>query len=303
MGGSDESRRRVTEVAGAQHGAVAHRQLLACGLSARQVEVMRARGALTNLHTGVYLLGPFEHPHTREMAAVLACGPGAVLSHRSAARLYRVLPSPAPDGLIDVSVSGRHVAGERGIQIHRSDRLGAHHRGELEGIPVTAPPRTLVDLAGCCGAAELEAAVAEAFALRHTNRAQMVAALDEHCGRRGIRALRALFEHGSAPKRTRSKPERTLLGLIRAAGLPEPLTNQRIGPWEVDMYWPDAGLVVEVDAYSTHSSPWAFERDRRKSAALADRGLSVHRVTALEIRNRPEVAVAQVRRRLARVSS
>ena len=195
---------------------------------------------------------------------MLACGPGAVLSHRSAARLYRVLPSPAPDGLIDVSVSGRHVAGERGIRIHRSDRLGAHHRGELEGIPVTAPPRTLVDLAGCCGAAELEAAVAEAFALRHTNRAQMVAALDEHRGRRGIRALRALFEHGSAPKRTRSKPERTLLGLIRAAGLPEPLTNQRIGRWEVDITGPTR------DSWS-RSMPIRPTRRRGRSSGTAER--------------------------------
>ena len=263
---------------------------------------MRARAELTDLHTGVYLLGPFEHPHTREMAAVLACGPGAVLSHRSAAHLYRVVAS-GRSGSIDVCVPGRHVAGERGIRVHRSDRLAAYETAEHEAIPVTAAARTLVDLASCCWAEELEAAVAEAFALGLTTRAEVVGAIAEHRGRRGIRALRALFEDGGGPRRTRSKPERTLLSLIRAAGLPVPLTNERIGPWEVDMYWPDAGLVVEVDAYSTHSSPWAFERDRRKSAALADRGLSVHRVTALEIRNRPEVAVAQVRRHLARLSS
>jgi very-short-patch-repair endonuclease len=140
-------------------------------------------------------------------------------------------------------------------------------------------------------------AVSEAFALRLTNRSVLLNAVRRAGRRRGVRRLRMLLE-GDGPKRTRSRPERRLLSLIRRAGLPEPQTNFRIGRWEVDFYWPEYRLVVEVDAYSTHSSPRAFERDRRKDADLQDRGLVVHRVSANRIRDEPQSILAGVRRRM-----
>jgi very-short-patch-repair endonuclease len=101
-----------------------------------------------------------------------------------------------------------------------------------------------------------------------------------------------------AVRGTRSAPERKLLVAIRRAQLPEPETNAGIGRWEVDMYWPDHGLVVEVDGYAAHSSPWAFERDRRKAAELEDRGLYVRRVSALQVRDQLDLVVARIRNAL-----
>ncbi len=145
-----------------------------------------------------------------------------------------------------------------------------------------------------CPAIVLERAVAEAFALRLANRASLLRAIVP--GRRGAARLRSLLDAG--PRRTRSHPERRLLAGVLAAGLPEPLTNHRIGPWEVDLYWPAHGLVVEVDGYAAHSSPTAFERDRRKDADLTRRGLTVQRFSANQIRDSLDQAVGWVAARL-----
>jgi very-short-patch-repair endonuclease len=146
---------------------------------------------------------------------------------------------------------------------------------------------------------DLERAVAEAFALRLVGRAQILRELDRLGPRPGTRALRRLLDAADGPARTRSRPERKLLALIRAAGLPEPETNVRVGRWQVDFLWPDVGFVVEVDAYSTHSSPWAFERDRRKSAELGDLGLTVQRVTPGQLDLDATSTVSRIRRTLA----
>jgi very-short-patch-repair endonuclease len=210
------------------------------------------------------------------MAAVLACGRTAALSHRSAACLFELLPHPARPGPIDVTTTAGHSGRHESIDLHRARALAGHEIRCRHGIPVTSPNRTILDLAGCATDAELEAAVAEAFAHRLTNRAALARAIVP--GRRGAARLRALLDAG--PRHTRSIPERRLLEAIRAAGLPEPLANHRIGPWEVDLYWPEHRLVVEVDGYAAHSSPRAFERDRRKDAELTAHGLTVQRFVA-----------------------
>lgn len=294
MGGLSTARRIIGWYARRQRGVVGRTQLVEAGVSVRTIEGLLRRGELRRVFPSVYDSSPVPIPHGREFAAVLACGPGAALSHWSAAHLYELLPHPAQQAPVHVTApSVRHRYS--GIEAHQCSLL-PHERRERHGVTVTSPVRTLIDLAGCAQPEDLESAVAEAIALKLTTAPHLIRALDRYRGRRGVATLRALLDAG--PRRTRSTPERQLLRLIRAAGLPEPLTNHRIGPWEVDMYWPDARLVVEVDAYSTHSSPRAFERDRHKSADLADRGLTVHRVTAEVIRRSPEPAVAQVRRRL-----
>ena len=124
--------------------------------------------------------------------------------------------------------------------------------------------------------------------------------IDLHPHRSGVRALRALLEAGHAPARTRSPPEERLLTLMRGAGLPEPEVNARLGPWEVDFLWRERRLVVEVDGYASHSSPQAFERDRRKTAELQDAGLLVHRVSAKMV---GEACIAPIARLLERAGS
>jgi very-short-patch-repair endonuclease len=113
--------------------------------------------------------------------------------------------------------------------------------------------------------------------------------------------LAALLD-ASPPARTRSRPERLLLDAIRRAGLPEPETNVKIGRWEVDFLWRDPGLVVEVDAYSTHSSPRAFERDRRKDAELTTLGLTVQRFSADTVRDDVSSVIAWIAARRAAAS-
>jgi very-short-patch-repair endonuclease len=247
----------------------------------------------------VYRVGPVEGAHTFEMAAVLACGEDSTISHRSAVCLYELLPYPAEPGPVHVTRRGDHRRGRPGIVVHETSGLLPHEVRYRHGIPVTAPIRTLIDFAADCTDEELERAVAEAFALNLTQRAPLLEEVKRQRGRRGTARLRSLLD-GDGPKRTRSAPERTLLAHLRAAGVEEPETNARLGKWEVDLYWPEHRLVAEVDAYSTHSSPWAFERDRRKTAELEERGLKVHRVTKARLDHEPAVVVAEIQRRIAR---
>lgn len=264
---------------------------------------MLARGEAVHVSLGVYLLGPELTRAGRALAAVIACGEGALLSHHAAAYLYEILPHPAQPGPIDVTVTARHRGRRAGIRLHRSRSIRHYERRMRDAIPVTSPVRTLLDLAGCCAPSELEAAVAEAFALHLTNRGALLKAVAGARGRRGVAKLRALLDGDNRPARTRSPPERRLLRLLRDAGAAEPEANVRIGRWEVDLYWPRAGLVVEVDAYATHSSPWAFERDRQKTAELQDLGLTVCRASRRQIDDEPDLTVARIRRRLAELSA
>ncbi len=283
-------------MASRQNGVVSREQLEHLGITRRVMEGMLGRGELRSLFRGTYLVGPVMTMLAREAAAVLVCGATAVLSHRSAAFLYELHATRPVD--VDVTVVSRHPRRHRGIRLHRTGGLASHEIRHRSNIPVTAPPRTLIDLAASFSPTDLEGAVAEAFALRLTNRSQLLRALDRAGPRRGTASLRRLLDAPGGPRRTRSKPERRLLTLIRDAGLPEPETNVRIGRWEVDFFWREAGFVLEVDAYSTHSSPWAFERDRRKSAELEDLGLRVHRVTSHQLGLDPNPTIGRVRREL-----
>ncbi len=270
---------------------VSFEQLRGGGLSRRQVEGLVERGELSRLHRGVFRVGPIPLLYSKEVAAVLACGPNAVLSHRSAAVVYRLLGDEK--GPIHVTTIGPHRRGDSGIAIHKTSSLKRHEIRERHGIRITAPIRTLIDLSPTCPDLLLEQALAEAFALRLTNRAALLRGIEAAGPRRGVARLRRLLD--AEPRRTRSNPELILLRAIRGAGLPEPETNVKIGGWEVDFFWREAGLVVEVDAYSTHSSPWAFERDRRKDAELAAIGLGVQRFTADRVRHDLDFVLAWLR--------
>lgn len=193
------------------------------------------------------------------MAAVLACGPGAVLSHRAAAALWEL--APAPGGPVDVTAPTRH--GLPGIRCHRCRRLESDDVTVIDGIPVTSITRTIADLAGILSLQRLRTALEaaqrrELLDFRRLGRVR---------GRRGATVLRhALAElHDEAPW-TQSGLERLLLEGIRAAGLPEPQCNVPVDGFVVDYYWPDHELVVEVDSYGFHRSRRSFEDDRRRDA-------------------------------------
>ena len=201
------------------------------------------------------------------MAAVLACGPDAVLSHRSAAALWRIQPRwPAR---IDVTAPSRR----------RHPNLRIHHSPDAEstmhhGIPVTTPARTLLDLADVLDDRALTRALNEAQVLRLTAPAHLTTFLTSHPGRRTSRLAREL-----SATATRSHLEDDFLRFLRRHRLPIPELNQHIAGHEVDAVWRDRRLVAELDGYAFHHTRHAFEHDRDRDADLLDAGFSTLRIT------------------------
>jgi very-short-patch-repair endonuclease len=219
-----------------------------------------------------------------------------VFSHRSAAWLWRLLP--AATGRVELTVAGRDSRSRPGIRVHRVRDLDRREIRKLGGIPITSPARTIFDLAAAVTPRELARALAEAYARRLVRRSELASLLARRPSRPGTRALRALLDDGP-PALTRSQAEERLLALIRAAELPSPEANVRIGRHEVDFLWRDKRLALEVDGFAFHSSRAAFERDRRRDAELGTRGYRVTRVTWRQIVDEPEALVARLAASLA----
>ena len=247
----------------------------------------------------MYLVGVVVPPHAREMAAVLACGPGAFLSHRSAAGLWQLLPHPAASHPLSVTVSARDPGAKPGIAIHRVRTVLADETTTRHRIPVTTPARTLLDLATDASTRDLEQAVAEAHVRNRARRNQLLSLVERHPRHRGAARLRDLLHADHDPALTRSKAERRLLELIRAARLPHPDVNVRVGDYVVDLLWPAARVVVEVDGLAYHSSARAFERDHRREVDLAAEGFQVIRVSRHQIVNEPEASLVRIAQALA----
>jgi very-short-patch-repair endonuclease len=290
-----ERHRAIAALGARQHGVVSRRQLLALGLGPDAIDRRIRSGLVRRLHRGVYLLGTVLGPHSREFAAVLAYGPGAALSHRSAASLWGLLPysTPAP---IDVTARGGDPRGRPGIALHRALLIPAELRTRHR-IPVTSPARTLLDLAAI-SPRDLERALTEAYARGVVRRRELQALITRRRRHRGARRLRALTE--APPALTRSEAERRFLALVRKASLPAPEVNVRLEAYEVDFLWRPQRLIVEVDGYAFHSSRRAFEDDRRRDADLAARGFHVIRITWWQIISEPEAVVGRLAQALAR---
>jgi very-short-patch-repair endonuclease len=232
------------------------------------------------------------------MAVVLACGAGSAVSHRSAAVVWHLLPA-ADDAEIDVTVPAKGRRRRPGLRIHRSTRLSPQDVRHFRGLPVTAPWRTLVDLAETGSNRELERATHEALTRRLLNASRLLSEIDRYRGRRGAGRLKELLERGDPVTITRSEAEERFLALVRAGGLPAPEVNVRIHGHEVDFLWREQRLVVEVDGFQFHSTRSAFERDRRRDAELQSAGLRVLRVTWRQVSDAPYATLAHVVRALA----
>jgi len=289
----------IARLAARQHGLVTRAQLLRAGLSSRQVERCVAAARLRPVHRGVYQVGPLPLPRAREMAAVLACGANAYLSHRSAAAVWGLLPSDAPSP-VHVLVVGRDGGRRPGIVAHRVSRLRRSEVTRIEAIPITTPTRTLLDLAATVSARELEQALAEAMARRLVSRAALRSATSRRARCRGIGVLRRLLEDPVGPALARSEAEERFLALIRKAQIPGPEANAWVAGHQVDFVWRAERLVVEVDGRAFHSSARSFERDRRRDADLAALGFRVIRVTWNRIVHEPEALLVRLAQALAR---
>jgi very-short-patch-repair endonuclease/predicted transcriptional regulator of viral defense system len=276
--------RELMALAARRHGVVTVEDLAAAGVGPRGIARRVADGRLRRLHRGVFLVGPLIGPLTYEMAAAIACGPGAALSHRSAAALWRI--RPAWHGPIEITVAGSQPRSRRGITVHRSRSLEATRR---QGVPVTTPARTLLDIAALISERDLARAVEEAQVLRLVTPRALMGQVGR--GRPGAASLRAAVHAQFEPSLTRSEAEALLLELVRGAGLPAPETNARLLGHEVDFLWRGAKLVVEVDGFAYHSTREAFERDRRRDARLQAAGYRVVRFTYRQIVSEPGAVI------------
>ena len=286
--------RRIAELAARQHGLITHEQLLALGLSASGIAKRLRRGALYRVHRGVYAV---RYPTlTRQgewLAAVLAVGDGAALSHASAAALWELLPQRTPR--IDVTVAtpgGR--SRRRLIVVHRM-LLDQAEVTVRDGVPVTTVVRTLLDLADVLPQRRLERALDEASYLGFD-----LARLSPRWGRRGYGKLtRVLRAHELGSTWTRSELEEAMLAVCRRAGLPRPKVNTEVEGKEVDFHWPSHRLVVETDGWRSHGRRTAFERDRVRDALLVEAGWRVIRITKRRLAAEPGAVAAQLSRLLA----
>jgi very-short-patch-repair endonuclease len=260
----------VARIAARQHGVVTAEQLQIAGLSWGGIRRRAAAGRLHRIHRGVYAVGHSAlSQEGRWLAAVLACGDGAVLSHRSAAALWKIA---RPTDVIDVTVSGPGGrAKRRGINLHRSRTLFSSDSTQRSGIPVTKPARTLEDLRRTVSHKELAVAVREA------------------------EFLRLPIGERLAPDGTRSELEARLLRICRRHRLPRPLVNARVGPFAVDFLWRAQRLIVEVDGWESHRTRSAFEGDRARDARLKVLGYEVVRFTWRQIASDPAPVAGTIR--------
>ena len=289
--------RRISVLAARQHGVASREQLLSLGLGNDGIHKRVRAGRLHRVHRGVYAVG---HPRLTAyglfLAAVLTCGGGALLSHASAAKLWR-LPWKQT-ARVNVTVPGRGGRSTRPrILIHRA-AIRPGDASSKDGIPVTSPARALLDLAATATARDLDRATNEARVLRLVTDPSLDEQFSRYPRHRGTRALREATR--TDPALTRSEAERRLLDLIRAARLPAPETNVRLRGYEVDFLWREQRLVVEVDGYAFHSSRRSFERDRRKDRELHAEGYLVLRITWRELADEREAVVATLSAALTR---
>jgi very-short-patch-repair endonuclease len=287
----------IGQLARRSHGVVTRRQLLAAGVSRREIAHRLATGALLQEHRGVYRVGHrAPSVEARYLAAVLACGDGALLSGRAAAHIWGLVKGAAPPPEVTAPTEGRVP----GVTTRRSRSRTADattHRG----IPITTVPFTLVALAAQLSIDGLARACHEAGVRYDTTPRQVDEVLLRRPNAPGTRRLRAVL-HGDANV-TLSKLERRFLELLQSEGLELPRTNRPAGTRRVDCRWPHHRLTVELDGYRYHRSRHAWEQDRRREREAHARGDDFRRYTYGDVFEQPALMLAELRALLPRLAS
>lgn len=270
----------IAHRAAQQWGILSAEELRECGLSNKAISGRARNGRLHRMHRGVYAVGHANPPlEGRWLAAVKACGPGAVLSHYSAAALWDLVDWDSR--CVEVTVSGTASRAHPSIRVHRTQSLPSRDRSRRKEIPVTAPARTLLDLSGVLGPRSLRRAVRLALVANRVTLRQLAEVLGRAGRRRGVRALGRIVAGGHVP--TRSELEDIVLDLLLQGGFVRPDVNvplvrdgRRVIP---DFRWPKQRLVVEADGAAWHDNPIAREDDAERQALLEAHGERVMRVS------------------------
>ncbi len=298
MRSKGQPRSALAALAERQHGVVSIRQLRGpLGYSASAVARAVRDGRLHRLHRGVSAVGHrLLSPRGECLGAVLAVGTGSLLSYRSAAWLWglsRQLPHP-----FDVTAASAHRQAPSGVRVHRARHLLEPDRGLIDNVPLTSLPRTLLDYASAVRFEQLQRAIERAEELELFDLVAADELLNRTAGHPGHRRLqRALELYRPAPF-TRSGIERYFLELVEGAGLPKPVTGFNELGHELDVYWPEEGLVVELDIFETHGTREAFERDRLRQEDLLLDGIRSTRVTGPRLEREPRRVIERVARLL-----
>lgn len=289
----------IAALAGRQYGVVRRDQLVEIGLSEPEIDYRVAIGRLRVIHPGVYAVGHERlAPEGRWLAAVFGGGEEAVLSHRSAARLWDILPH---EGRIEVTAPTK-----------RRDRQHIHYcralvesfsRTSHRGIPATTVARTLLDL-GAVDQRRVPKAFEQADVLGLLDVGELRHLLDEHPRRPGTRAVRLVLARASDWRGiTRRELESRFRDLVDRSGLPQPDRNFSLDLGdrfvEADVVWPKARLIVELDGFAFHRTRAAFERDRERDRLAVAAGWRVIRITWWQLADRPREVVRDLRRALA----
>lgn len=295
---------QIQRFAEAQHGIVTGAQLRKLGLGERASGHRVATGRLHRLHRGVFAV---ERPTAkgRWLAAVLACGEGAVLSHASAAALWGLVPDPT--AVVHVNVAGTSRRHRPSIVHHRAT-LVAQDATSRDGIPCTTMARTLVDVASTVPRRRLERAIGIAEERGELDLAAIQRQLSRMSGRRGHAALAAVLSGFDDRVVTRSEAEVRFLALVRRRRLAEPEVNAWIplpegGGYRPDFLWRDRGLIVEVDGRTHHSLRRAFEHDRRRDRRLLEAGYVTVRFAARQVLEEPAGVGDEMRALLSRADA
>jgi very-short-patch-repair endonuclease len=284
------------------HGVVGRDQLVAAGITPKMIDNRVNARWLRPMYRGVYAVGSIQSDDAPALAAVLACGDGAVLSHRSAGALWRPVRH-VPSGPVDVTVPSPRCPARAGIRIHRVQALRPDEVTRLRRIAVTTPARTLLDLATQLPVRELEQALAQAERRYAGTQRRLLALVARYPARAGTPKLRELLGGSRQPSLTRSEAEERFLALVRRAQLPAPEVNVALFGYELDFLWRQDRLAVEIDGYAFHGDREAFEADRHRDADLAARGIQVMRVTWRQVTEEPEATLVLLAHALAAKSA
>lgn len=293
---SDAATIAIRELAERQHGVVARRQLIDLGIGSELIRDRVERGKLLRLHQGVFALGHRRIGRYGEwMAATLACGPGAYLSHGSALQLWGLRRPYGRPELLRVAGHER----PHGVWLHQTRSLSAVDVTVEAGIPTTTIERALIDFASRADVKQLERLLVEADRSGRLNWSELRRVIEQGRGRKGLRRLkRAAGQVDPMAAETISPLEVDFLGLCTRAGLPSPQVNVMIEGREVDFHWPDRRVIVETDGYKYHNDRPAFERDHQATIDLEAAGYVVRRTTYRMLRDKPESLFRLLRRDL-----
>jgi very-short-patch-repair endonuclease len=268
----------VARVAARQRTLVTTEQLTACGMKKNAVAHRVKSGWFHPVFHTVYSVGCGELPPLAlELAALLACGKGSFISHRSAAFVWGLVKVAPPQ--VEVSVVGGGCRSRDGLRVHRIQAIDRRELRKHEGLWISSPARAVLEVAGDASPNEIADLVDAGVAGRQFKPAELNALLRRHRGRRGVARLAGVLGDESAQAITRSRAEKAFLKLIRESGLPMPDVNQPLGRYVPDFMWREQRLIVEIDSYGFHGGPGGFQNDHDKDLFYRGANFDVLRFT------------------------